>query len=155
MMARRGERSEAGFTLMELLTVLAILSLVVVVSLPLLRNSGSGRAFRAEAQEVSALLRLARIDAVTGNRETRITIDLKNRRVDYPARRNSVLLQPETVMAVKTARGETLAGDAGFRFMPGGGATGGAIVMARGGNTATIAISWLTGAVAVNYEPAR
>ena len=80
------KESEAGFTLMELLTVLAILALVIVISLPLLKTSGSGRTFRAQAQQISALLRLARIDAVTGSKETRVIVDLKGRRIDYPAR---------------------------------------------------------------------
>lgn len=151
-MTIRGARDrEAGFTLMEVLTVLAMLALVIVVSLPLVRSSGSGRVFRAQAQEISALLRLARIDAVTGNRQTRIVVDLEDRRIGYPARANTILLPPETAIEVKTARGEVMAGEAGFRFMPGGGATGGSIELARDGNRATIAISWLTGAVAIDY----
>ncbi|WP_119392274.1 GspH/FimT family pseudopilin [Taklimakanibacter lacteus] len=151
MTAADARDKRAGFTLMEMLTVLGILALVMVVSLPLLRTSGSGRTFRAEAQQISALLRLARIDAVSGSRETRVTVDLKSRRIDYPARSNAVILPPETVLRVKTARGEILDTDAGFRFMPGGGATGGAIEIERDGNRATIAISWLTGAVAIDY----
>lgn len=147
--------SKGGFTLMEMLTVLAILALVVVASLPFLKTSSPGKVFRAEAQEISALLRLARVDAITGNRETRIIVDLKNRRIDYPGRDNAIILPPETSLEVKTAKGEVVSADAGFRFMPGGGATGGAIALERDGNKATIAISWLTGAVAIDYGTGR
>jgi type II secretion system protein H len=147
--------SEGGFTLMEMLTVLSILALVVVVSLPFLKTSSPGKVFRAEAQQISALLRLARIDAITGNKETRVIVDLKNRRIDYPARDNAIILSPETSLEVKTIKGEVVSADAGFRFMPGGGATGGAIALERDGNKATIAISWLTGAIAIDYGTGR
>lgn len=149
------KESEGGFTLMEMLTVLAILALVIVVSLPFLKTSSPGKVFRAQAQQISALLRLARIDAVTQNKETRVIVDLKNRRIDYPGRDNAIILPAETSLEVKTVRGEVVSADAGFRFMPGGGATGGAIALEHDGNKATIAISWLTGAVAIDYGMGR
>lgn len=146
---------EAGFTLMEVLTVLAILALTVVISLPLLKTSGSGRAFRAEAQEISALFRLARIDAVSRNRETRIVVDLKNREIAYDGRAQPIRLAAETAIEVKTAQGEVVATEAGFRFLPGGGASGGSLTLERQGNRATIAVNWLTGAIAVDYGRPR
>lgn len=154
-MTGEDRQSESGFTLMEMLTVLAIMALVAAVSLPFLKASSPGKVFRAQAQEISALFRLARVDAITGNRETRIIVDLTNRRVTYEGRANAILLAPETNIQVKTARGEVMSDDAGFRFMPGGGATGGAIVLQRDGNKVTIAISWLTGAVAIDYGNVR
>jgi len=155
-MTRGSRASEAGFTLMEVLTVLALLALAVVISLPLLKTtSGSGRAFRAEAQEISALFRLARIDAVTRNRETRIVVDLKKREIFYGGRTQPIRLAPETAIEVKTAQGEVVREEAGFRFMPGGGATGGSLTLDRQGNRATIAVNWLTGAIAVDHGRPR
>ena len=94
MTGSAAKESKDGFTLMEMLTVLAILALVIVASLPFLKTSSPGKVFRAQAQEISALLRLARIDAITGNKETRVIVDLKNRRIDYPARGNAIILAP-------------------------------------------------------------
>ncbi|MGE3872940.1 MAG: GspH/FimT family pseudopilin [Parvibaculaceae bacterium] len=143
---------ENGFTLMELLAVLALLALVVVISLPLLKSSGGARAFRAEAQEIAALFRLARVDAVTRDMETRIVVDLKRRRISYQGRANAVELGADTAIEVKTAKGETVAETASFLFTPGGGATGGALFLKRQGHEATIAVSWLTGAVRIAYD---
>lgn len=154
-MRTRERENESGFTLMETLTVLAILALAVVISLPLLKTSGGAKNFRSEAQQIAAVFRLARIDAIAGNKETRVVIDLKNRRVGYPGRAAEIELGPETDIMVKTVRGEIMAQDAGFRFMPGGGATGGALFLKRQGNEATIAVSWLTGAVRIDYGGGR
>lgn len=151
-MRRETRGGESGFTLMEMLVVLAVLALVVTISLPLLKTSGGARTFRAEAQHVAALFRLARIDAMSGNRETRVIVDFKQRRILYQgSRTDKIELAPDTDITVKTARGEIIAEDAGFRFLPGGGATGGALFLKRTGNEATIAISWLTGAVRIDY----
>ncbi|MBF0625657.1 MAG: GspH/FimT family pseudopilin [Magnetococcales bacterium] len=64
--------SSRGFTLFELLVVLAVLSVVLLFSLPNLRLSREGDAGRLEGERLRALLQLAGEEAVLG--QTRVGV---------------------------------------------------------------------------------
>lgn len=75
MRARRPHPA-AGFTLIEILVVLAIVGLVLAVVMPNLGPSTETAELRAAASELRALLRTTRSSAITANRDLVITIDL-------------------------------------------------------------------------------
>jgi type II secretion system protein H len=68
-------RAERGFTLIEIVVVLAILGLVLAVVLPNLGPSTETVELRAAASELRALLRSTRSSAITANRDLVIVID--------------------------------------------------------------------------------
>lgn len=60
-------RAHRGFTMVELLVVLAIMMVVSVLGYPLLQNAIDGAKLRAISQETAVLARAARLEAIKYN----------------------------------------------------------------------------------------
>jgi type II secretion system protein H len=88
--------NQSGFTLIELVAVLAILAVVTALSLPALGRSAEGLRLRTEGGRIAALLRAARVQALTEQRPTRVTLD--------PARRAVTLQAGSATARVVTVR---------------------------------------------------
>jgi prepilin-type N-terminal cleavage/methylation domain-containing protein len=74
----RRARSEAGFTLLELIVTLLILVLVVGLSVPVVGRSSDAVRSRAEVASFSAVLRKARERAITRRQPHTVVIDPTN-----------------------------------------------------------------------------
>jgi prepilin-type N-terminal cleavage/methylation domain-containing protein len=57
-------RGQRGFTLIEMLVVMALMLTLVAIGIPSLQNALHQSKMRGMAQEISVLMRLARIDAI-------------------------------------------------------------------------------------------
>jgi type II secretion system protein H len=75
MMDAARKHRAAGFTLIELVVVLAILGLALAVVVPNLGPSSETVELRAAASELRALLRATRSAAITANRDLLLAID--------------------------------------------------------------------------------
>jgi len=71
----RGRPGSAGFTLIEIIVVLAILSVATALVLPSVGRGTESVQVRSQAGRIAALLREARLQAVTQRRATRVTLD--------------------------------------------------------------------------------
>jgi prepilin-type N-terminal cleavage/methylation domain-containing protein len=71
----RSSRRAAGFTLIEALVVLAILSVLLMLGLPELLRVVHRSKLEGMAQGVSGLMRIARYEAVKQNVNTRVIVD--------------------------------------------------------------------------------
>jgi general secretion pathway protein H len=134
----------SGSTLFELLVVLAVIMLLIAVSVPMSKGRAPEAELRVKAQEISALMRLARTVAIRDNREIAVAVDVKQRRVELSGTSRPVVLSDTTGLEVVTARGLVVGDKASFVFTPQGGSTGGRIELRQGKMTATIVVSWLT-----------
>jgi general secretion pathway protein H len=76
----RGIFSEAGFTLLELMAVTALLALLVGLVLPSLMRSWERAGSRANIRKLTSALRLARSEAATQGHRVRLFLNLKNGR---------------------------------------------------------------------------
>ena len=74
------DRAQAGFTLLELMAVLALMTLVMGLALPSLVRSWEREKSRATLRELTAALRTARSKAVTRGRKVRLFLNLKTGR---------------------------------------------------------------------------
>lgn len=137
-----------GFTLMELVVVMAIFALVTVAALPFATRSAGQRQFIAFTQTFAAGLRETQMEAVAKNRETVFGIDMARRVFVVANGRRETPIPANVGVSVRTASGEVTDRIAGFRFFPDGGATGGRIVLSHDGEVRTVAINWLTGHIA-------
>ena len=140
---------ERGFTLFELLVVLAILSLVVALGTPAFRRALPGLELKSGVESVAAQLREARALAIGRNAEVELVVNLDERSfrvADEPPLR----LAPEIGINLLTAGQEIIAARiGGIRFYPDGTSTGGGITLALDGRHYRVAVDWLTGRVAV------
>lgn len=73
-------RAQAGFTLLELMAVLALMGLLLGLVLPSLLRSWEREKDRAALRELTATLRTARSEAVTRGRKVRLFLNLKTGR---------------------------------------------------------------------------
>lgn len=152
--ARAGPRDgQGGFTLLEMMVVLAILGLAVGLILAHGPMRSRSLQTRSVAADVARILRGARGEAIASNRPVEVVFDLAAHglRVNGGPLRK---LPPQVSLSVVASGGQTLGGRlAGFRFQPDGSATGGRVKLAEGGLRLQVGVNWLTGRVYVTDVP--
>lgn len=144
-----GETGDArGFTLMELLVVLAILGLTMVLAMPTLGRLLPGLELRTEARDVASALREARASAIGRNEEVTIVLD-RERGLLQVAGKPVVQLSPKIGVSALETSHSSRAGDNEIRFFPDGTSTGGRLTLALGERQEHVVVDWLTGAVSI------
>jgi general secretion pathway protein H len=135
---------QAGFTLVEMLVVLALIAFAMTISLPYATKSGDVRQLEAMTSTIIAELRLTKAMAIAQNRRASLTFDLKNRKINSLP---TIIIPPKVKVDLLTVQGQTQSNLMSFDFYPDGAASGGKIILAIEGNTREIDVNWLTGAV--------
>ena len=137
--------AERGFTLLELLVVLVVMTLVIG-AVPIVMSGGvSGLGLKAAAREVAGALRHARGRAIALNDEVVFAIDGETGRYAVtPGGRAGVLAEGTEVRV----RPESAAN--AVRFFPDGGSTGGRVTISRDRRRYELRIDWLTGQVTID-----
>ena len=133
-----------GFTLIELIVVLAVMSLLIA-SVPIVMSGGlAGLELKAAARDVADTLRHARGRAIARNDEITFSVDDRSGRYGLgQGQREGVLGEGMEV----TMRPESMAGE--IRFYPDGGSTGGQITISRNEQRYDVRVDWLTGQVTI------
>lgn len=146
---RAGAGSARGFTLLELLVTLAVVSLALVLVLGYKAPWSTGLSLRATASTLASQLRLARSQAIADNRPILFVVDLDGHR--YRVGNGEEHDLPRRIkLALLTVAGERLGKTTGsIRFNPDGSSTGGRISLAEGGQQIAVGVNWLTGRVSV------
>lgn len=140
-------RSEAGFSLLEIMVSLAILALAVTLVGVAFGRSSVGFRFDAAAQELALNLREAQARALRSGKDVALVIDVDLRQFRL---QNDLPVQlPENVTLNVTSAGEVMASSRRpvISFAPDGSSTGGSITLTLEDRSTTISIDWLTGAV--------
>ncbi len=152
---RRSSVNTQGFTLFEMLIVLAILGLVAMMTVTLVPSRAPTATVADEARAIAATLRSARTNAIRENRRKTVVFDL-DRRSYGAGETRAIPFRPGTVISATVGGNQTTAGrKAAFAFLPDGSSTGGRIELRRGGARAEIGIDWLTGSVETAVWGAR
>lgn len=142
-------RGERGFTLFEVLIVLAIVGLVSAIMAPMIFKGVSGTRSRAAAYEIAAALRQARGEAVATNADVALMVDPERGAYALEAAKPK-MLAGTLRLSLYAAQSEQL-GTAigGIRFYPDGSATGGQITVRDETTGYHVDVDWLTGRVSV------
>lgn len=125
---------ERGFTLIELMIVLAVLSLAAVLALPYLATGRNRAALGGAVQTVRAALHAARAAAIAEDREVAFAGGMDGYRIDG-ARQD--LATSGVVVEIK--------GGSRIAFFPSGGSSGGRVVLHDGAASRAIEVEALTG----------
>ncbi|NLY58914.1 MAG: prepilin-type N-terminal cleavage/methylation domain-containing protein, partial [Gammaproteobacteria bacterium] len=84
-----------GFTLVELMVVIALLTIIATVAIPSLSTLMRDNRTEAQAEELNALLQYARSEAVTRKTPTEVTVDTSNGEVEVKS--GGTLLRTSTI----------------------------------------------------------
>ncbi len=137
-----------GFTLLELLVVLALAVLLLGLAQPMLSAAFPGTELKAAAQELAAGLRMARSLARTHGEPTSLELDLENHRFRIGNDGRFHPLPSRLHLSLITAASELTGTNRGsIRFFPDGSASGGRILLATGSRKLGVDVDWLTGKV--------
>ena len=135
----------AGFTLVEMLVVLAIMALVAAIAAPGLVSNYRTKNVETLAGEITMRLRLSRTSAIASARPKQVVVDLGARVIRF-GERDIVTLPDDVKMTVVTGQETVVAGrQTVLTFLPDGSASGMDISLQRKGLTTRIAVNWLTG----------
>ena len=141
----------SGFTLLELLVVLAIAGMILAVTPPLFSAALPGLQMKSSARQLASALRYARSSAVTQQSQTIVTLDVANREFTVTGRAKAYEFPEQFKLKLFTARSE-LSEDGtkgNIRFFPDGGSTGGRVTVSYGERSHEIDVDWLTGRVRI------
>ncbi|MER8805101.1 GspH/FimT family pseudopilin [Mesorhizobium sp. M0998] len=139
------EQATAGFTLVEMLVVLAIMAVIAAIAAPGIARNYRTKNLETLTSEITTRLRLSRTSAIATARPKQIVIDPRAGAIRFDDRDTLVL--PEDVEMTVTTGLETVAADrqATLTFLPDGSASGLDIDLQRKGQTVRIEVNWLTG----------
>ncbi len=150
MTPRARLRTLAGFSMIELLVVLAIIATASALVIPMFGNGVSTTELRSAARQLASGLRLARSEALTQRRETFLTLDVAGRRFKVDQDPKEYPLPRDIELKLFTAQKDLVDEKVGsIRFFPDGGSNGGRITVASGERKFEVDVDWLTGRVAI------
>ncbi len=138
------QEKQAGFTLVEMLVVLALIALAMTISLPYATKSDDARKLEALSSSIISELRLSRAKAIAQNRMVSLVVDLKEHTINSSP---PITIPASININLLTVQGQTPSNQFGFNFYPDGAASGGKIVLTLEKNKQEIDVNWLTGAV--------
>ena len=140
-------RRARGFTLIEILAVVALIALAVTVVAVSVGDGLKGAKVRAASRDLVAALRYTRGQAIVKREQKTLSVDVEQRRYRAPGR-PWVELPKDMDMKLFTARSELEEEGVGrIRFFPDGASTGGHIDLVRGEATWRVDVNWLTGEI--------
>jgi len=148
-MSRAGQTAATanGFTLIEILVVMALLAALLALAVPAFDRVMPGATLRSEAGKVASMLREARSQAIRDDAEVAVTLDIADRAVSMPGHRHRL---PEPLgMSMLTGSTELTRGGARIVFYGDGTSTGGRLRILTKEKHVDVLVDWLTGRIAV------
>jgi general secretion pathway protein H len=143
-------RDESGFTLLELVCVLAIIALLLATVLPALPRGTSRPMLEAYALKTAALLKADRNAAI--RRGVTVATELSPMARIIRSGASGRLLKLPADVGFRAILAEQCGADSAgttVQFLPSGMSCGGTIYLSRPGLTLEIRITWLTGGVEI------
>lgn len=140
-------RTQRGFTLIEIIAVMVLLTIVATVVAMSFSKSMSSAKIEAASRDLVAALRYTRGQAIVHGAQAALDIDLE--RNTYQAPGKAIVQMPKDMhMQLVTAEIEQTGSTSGrIRFFADGASTGGHITVFLGQRRWQINVSWLTGQV--------
>ncbi len=139
----------AGFTMIELIVVLAILALAMALVTSSAAPVSPATHARAAAREIAEALRAARAEALMTNRSIWFTLDTTHH-LYRSGGQEPQSLPGDLSLALLTDRNDSVGQSVGrLRFDPDGGASGGRVTVAGGGRVWWVGVDWLSGRVSI------
>ena len=147
-------RQARGFTVLEVLLVVAILALAAAITAGALTGGFRGMELRSTAKEMAANLRYTRARAISTGQPQRFVVDPEAHAWTAPNGRDGEIPQRLSIEFTGAREAQPIAGQGAIAFFPDGAATGGRITLAVDDAAWRIDVAWLTGEVRVGRAEA-
>ena len=144
------ESAEAGFTLLEMVCVLAMVALLAAVALPRMPMATSRPRLEAYAVEVAALLKADRNAALGHRGAVDAVVDARGRTVRSGSSAHAVRVPDDVVfdsLLPERCNGRPV--HSTITFLASGMSCGGTIRLTRFGSGFEVRVNWLTGGVEI------
>ena len=146
---RRSARRPQGFTLLEVVLVLAIVALASLLAAAAVGGGSDGMRLRSAAKEVAAQLRYTRAQALATGEAQRFVIDPRAHTWTAPKQRDGTLSPKLAIVFTGAREVQPGEGQGAIVFFPDGASTGGRVRLAIGDAAWQVDVAWLTGEVRV------
>lgn len=138
---------QGGYTLLELLVVLAVLALVSMIAAVYVSPDRGSQRVKLEAYRLEMDLRSARSAAIFSGQTVAFIVDVARGSWRYGDKALHAV-SPEIHLTLFTGRQLTNGGTAGaIRFFPSGASSGGHVTLLSDGRLAQVDVDWLTGRI--------
>lgn len=142
------DASEAGFTLLEIVCIVALLAILAAILLPAFPRGTSRARLESYAVEAAALLKADRNAALRRRVQVATEINAPARTIRSGATGRTLRVPDDVGFdAVLAARCNQRAAGTTIRFFPTGMSCGGVIALTRLGTGYEIRVNWLTGGI--------
>lgn len=144
------EACERGFTLLEMVCVIALVAMLAAVLLPFVPRNTSRARLQAYALEAATLLKADRNAAIGRGTDVTTLVDARSRAIRSGATAQTLRI-PEDVHfeALLPERCRQRAALSTIRFFADGMSCGGAIALSRLDSSYEIRVNWLTGRIEI------
>ena len=152
-MSRTDDRyaPQHGFTLLEILVVLAIAGLITALALPMMTGSQARADTRAAAREIAAALRMTRVLAMTDGATEAFQIDTAKGTFRAGSTGSPRRVPKGIQLVLVTTIGDRVSDSAGsIRFFADGTSSGGGVKLAKGDNGEIVRVDWMTGRISID-----
>jgi general secretion pathway protein H len=138
-----------GFSLIELVAVMALIAIVVTTMAFGLSRGLKGTQVRAASRDMAAAMRYTRGQAIVKREERSLVIDVDGKTYTAPGKA-PVKLPEDMDISVLAARIEQTDEQAvGIRFFPDGSSTGGRVRLIADQREWVVNVAWLTGEISL------
>lgn len=142
-------RSERGFTLIEILVVIAIMGLIAAFALPRFSSAQAKADMSSTARQLAAGLRSTRSLAMTHGRPEAFSLDIAHNLYRAGAGASRPVAKNVGLVLVTASQERVDAAAGSIRFFADGSSTGGGIGLRTGSRSTLILVDWLTGRVSI------
>jgi len=143
-----------GFTLIEIMVVLAISTALLVLVVPSLYRSIAATDIPKATKELALALRLSQSQAINSTKSASLVLNVKNRQYHLSYKNKKIQLPKQielTLLTGSTLLQQGMEDDEGaIVFYPDGSSTGGQITLKKDQKSQQIDIDWLTGEVSIS-----
>jgi general secretion pathway protein H len=147
----RPRSASRGFTLLEIILVMAIIALASVLAAAAMGGGFRGMQLRANAQKIASNLRFTRAQAISTGQPQRFVIDPHAHAWHAPKSHHGKIPPKLGIAFVGAREVQSQPGEGAIAFFPDGASTGGRIQLTSGKAMWTVDVAWLTGQVQVTH----